>query len=232
MNQVIQIQAVSFSYDTVLVLEKIDLDIEKGEFFAIVGPNASGKSTLVKLILGLLVPDRGNIKVFGHDPREARVRIGYVPQHPTFHRDFPISVAEVVRLGQLGSKFSTRQAERNFNAAIAAVDLEEISARQISTLSGGQLQRVLIGRALACSPEILILDEPTANIDFPTEVNIFELLKQHNDNMTIIVISHDIVFISDYVDRVGCLNRTLITHQTREISAVKQLKIYMEAQSG
>jgi zinc transport system ATP-binding protein len=111
-----------------------------------------------------------------------------------------------------------RQAEMNIKAAMQAVELEEISTRQISTLSGGQLQRVLIARALACSPEILILDEPTANIDVATEANIFELLKQHNESMTIIVVSHDIAFISNYVDRVGCLNRTLICHHTDDIS--------------
>jgi zinc transport system ATP-binding protein len=218
MNQAIRIEDVSFSYDRIRVLEKINLQLEMGEFFAIIGPNAAGKSTLVKLILGLLMPDMGNIQVLGCHPRDARGRIGYVPQHPTFRRDFPISVSEVVRLGQLGSNTSVRQAEMNIKAAMQAVELEEISTRQISTLSGGQLQRVLIARALACSPEILILDEPTANIDVATEANIFELLKQHNESMTIIVVSHDIAFISNYVDRVGCLNRTLICHHTDDIS--------------
>jgi zinc transport system ATP-binding protein len=218
MNQAIRIEDVSFSYDRIRVLEKINLQLEMGEFFAIIGPNAAGKSTLVKLILGLLMPDMGNIQVLGCHPRDARGRIGYVPQHPTFRRDFPISVSEVVRLGQLGSNTSVRQAEMNIKAAMQAVELEEISTRQISTLSGGQLQPVLIARALACSPEILILDEPTANIDVATEANIFELLKQHNESMTIIVVSHDIAFISNYVDRVGCLNRTLICHHTDDIS--------------
>jgi zinc transport system ATP-binding protein len=135
-------------------------------------------------------------------------------------------VSEVVRLGQLGSKNSPRETELNYKAAMQAVELEEISTRQISTLSGGQLQRVLIARALACSPEILILDEPTANIDVATEVGFFEMLKQHNDSMTIIVISHDVAFISNYVDRVGCLNRSLVCHQTNEISGKTIEELY------
>ena len=226
MNPVIQFKDVSFAYGRVPVLENINLQIDNGEFFAIIGPNAAGKSTLVKLILGLLVPDEGSIRVFDLDPMAARGRIGYVPQHPTFRRDFPISVAEVVRLGQLGSDTSAGETEMNYRTAMQAVELDEISARQISTLSGGQLQRVLIARALACAPEVLILDEPTANIDLPTEVSFFELLKQHNESMTIIVISHDVAFISDYVDRVGCLNRSLICHRTDEISGKTIEELY------
>jgi zinc transport system ATP-binding protein len=218
MNPVIDIKNVSFSYGHAPVLQDISLQIHEEEFFGIIGPNAAGKSSLLKLILGLVRPNFGDIKVLDNRPEVVRGQIGYVPQHPTFRRDFPITVAEVVKLGQLGSNHSQQRSVKNLAAAMAAVELNSISQRQIATLSGGQLQRVLIARALACDPEILILDEPTANIDLPTEENIFGLLKQYNEHMTIVVVSHDIAFISGYVDRVACLNRTLVCHLTEDIN--------------
>lgn len=218
MKPVIDIQNVSFSYNHSEVLEDISFTIEEEEFFGIIGPNAGGKSTLLKLILGLYKPNSGTLKVFGNDPEKVRGRIGYVPQHPGFKRDFPITVNEVVLLGQLGMTMSSKQSGIHFKSAMNAVSLDDIANKQISTLSGGQLQRVLIGRALACAPEILILDEPTANIDIPTEENIFGLLKKYNEHMTIIVVSHDIAFISGYVDRVACLNQRLVCHRTEDIS--------------
>jgi len=215
---VIDIQNVSFSYSHSQVLEDISFTVEEEEFFGIIGPNAGGKSTLLKLIMGLYKPNSGTLKVFGKDPEKVRGRIGYVPQHPGFKRDFPITVNEVVLLGQLGMTMSSKQSGIHFKSAMNAVSLDDIANKQISTLSGGQLQRVLIGRALACAPEILILDEPTANIDIPTEENIFGLLKKYNEHMTIIVVSHDIAFISGYVDRVACLNQRLVCHRTEDIS--------------
>jgi len=215
---VIDIQNVSFSYNHSPALEDISFMVEEEEFFGIIGPNAGGKSTLLKLILGLYKPNSGTVKVFGNDPEKVRGRIGYVPQHPGFKRDFPINVNDVVLLGQLGMTMSSKQSAIHFKSAMNAVSLDEIANRQISTLSGGQLQRVIIGRALACAPEILILDEPTANIDIPTEENIFGLLKKYNEQMTIIVVSHDIAFISGYVDRVACLNQRLVCHHTEDIS--------------
>jgi zinc transport system ATP-binding protein len=215
---VIDIQNVSFSYNHSPALEDISFTVEDEEFFGIIGPNAGGKSTLLKLILGLYKPNSGTVKVFGNDPEKVRGRIGYVPQHPGFKRDFPINVNDVVLLGQLGMTMSSKQSAIHFKSAMNAVSLDEIANRQISTLSGGQLQRVMIGRALACAPEILILDEPTANIDIPTEENIFGLLKKYNEQMTIIVVSHDIAFISGYVDRVACLNQRLVCHNTKDIS--------------
>jgi len=218
MTPVIEFQDVSFSYNQTTVLENISFSVEEEEFFGIIGPNAGGKSTLLKLVLALYKPVSGAVKVFGNAPEKERGRIGYVPQHPGFNRDFPITVKEVVSLGQLGTSMSSAQAKQHFETAMTAVNLDDIAEHRISTLSGGQLQRVLIGRALACAPEILILDEPTANIDIPTEENIFGLLKKYNEHMTIIVVSHDIAFISGYVDRVACLHQTLVCHQTEEIS--------------
>jgi len=226
MSIVIDIEGVNLNYGQIQVLQDINLQIGAEEFFGIIGPNAAGKSTLLKLLLGLLAPDTGTVKVFGEHPDKGRSRIGYVPQHPGFRRDFPITVLEVVELGQLGSIHPGQELPLKLKAAMDAVALNNIAARQIATLSGGQLQRVMIARALACDPEILILDEPTANIDMRAEEDIFSLLKQYNEHMTIIVVSHDIGFISGYVHRVACLNRTLVCHHTEDISGKTIEELY------
>jgi len=231
MQYVIDIRNVSFAYAREPVLRDISLTVPREEFLGIIGPNGGGKSTLVKLILGLLKPHGGSISVLGTSPKEASVRIGYVPQYPTFsRRDFPISVMDMVLLGRLDpSRWSigyTTEDRDVAEAVMAAVEIRNITGRPIGSLSGGQLQRVLIARALACQPEILILDEPTANIDIRAEEDIFAMLKQHNDHITVIVVSHDIAFISGYVDRVACLNQTLVCHATNEISGKTIEELY------
>jgi zinc transport system ATP-binding protein len=222
MTPAVEINDVSFSYGDNLVLEDITLSVAKGEFFGIIGPNASGKSTLLRLILGLLQPDRGSLRVLGAEPRKARTRIGYVPQHPAYRREFPVTVRDVVMMGRLGVTKRlgryTPEDRAKTQEAMQAVQVDDIADRIIAHLSGGQMQRMLIARALACDPELLILDEPTSNIDLRAEESIFALLKQFNAHMTIIVVSHDVAFISAYVTRVGCLNRTLACHETGDIS--------------
>jgi zinc transport system ATP-binding protein len=230
MEPVVEIKDVDFSYDSAPVLRNVTLSIEKDEFLGIVGPNAGGKSTLLKLILGLLRPDSGSITVLGLRPEEGRSRIGYVPQYPTFSRDFPINVQEAVLLGRLGiGGLLGRYSEQDRHIALEAMEAVKVTTirhRPIGSLSGGQLQRVLIARALACRPEILILDEPTANIDMRAEEDIFGLLKEYMAHMTIIVVSHDIGFISGYVGRVACLNQTLVCHNTAEISGKTIEELY------
>ena len=232
MRYVIEIHNVSFAYTREPVLRDVSLAVSPEEFLGIIGPNGGGKSTLVKLILGLQRPHGGSISVMGTSPHAARSRIGYVPQYPTFsRRDFPISVMDTVLLGRLGQNRHWSITYSNEDRDIArevmeAVEILDIAGRPIGSLSGGQLQRVLIARALACRPEILILDEPTANIDIRVEEDIFSMLKQHNDHMTVIVVSHDIAFISGYVDRVACLNQTLVCHATAEISGKTIEELY------
>lgn len=217
-NPVISIKDVSFSYSGPIVLDGVSLEVQEGEFLGVVGPNAGGKSTLLKLILGLLEPVSGTIDVLGCEPQSASRKIGYVPQYPAFGRDFPITVEQVVLMGCLGNsslfKGNSRQDRWIAHRAMVETEVEGLAKRQISTLSGGQLQRVLVARALACEPQILILDEPTANIDMRVESDIFDLLKHLNQRMTIILVSHDVGFISQYVNRVACLNRTLVCHET------------------
>ncbi len=222
MTALIKLENVSFSYGGATVLQDIDLEIEQGEFLGLVGPNAGGKSTLLKLMLGLIKPSRGRVTLFGKSPRTGRVKIGYCPQYTQFSRNYPITVEEVVLLGRLGKARVlggySKQDREIARSAMRSTEVESIRTENISDLSGGQLQRVLIARALACEPEVLILDEPTANIDQRVEVDIFQLLKQFNERMTIIVVSHDIGFISEYVTRVACLNRTLVCHETSELT--------------
>ncbi|MBM2829743.1 MAG: transporter ATP-binding protein [Gammaproteobacteria bacterium] len=230
MSPIIQLDNVSFAYARIPVLKNITLAIGEEEFLGIVGPNAGGKSTLLKLILGLLKPDSGTITVMGKSPEQGRSRIGYVPQYPTFSRDFPINVQDMVLLGRLGDTRwygSYLKQDRDIaRQVMEAVEIMDIRYRPIGSLSGGQLQRVLIARALACKPDILILDEPTANIDMRVEEDIFGVLKKYNEHMTIIVVSHDIGFISGYVDRVACLNQTLVCHITDEISGKTIEELY------
>ncbi len=227
---VISLRGLSFSYGGPPALEGIDLEVSDGEFLGVVGPNAGGKSTLLKLILGLLSPQAGRIEVLGRSPARSRKWLGYVPQYPVFRRDFPISVEDTVLMGRLGKGRllgGYRRVDREIaRRAMRETEVAGLAGRQLSTLSGGQLQRVLVARALACEPRILILDEPTANIDMRVETDIFDLLKQLNRRMTIIVVSHDIGFISQYVDRVACLNRTLMCHHTADIDGKMVNELY------
>jgi len=207
-NVVIDIDDVSFNYGSVPVLENISLKIHEDEFIGIIGPNASGKSTLLKLILGLLEPDKGTISKFNHDGKVQRNHIGYVPQHSTFSRDFPVTVGEVVMMGHItaSSKFF-RYSRKEIELAkqvMQKLEIEEIEKRQVGELSG----------------------EPTANVDMRIEEDIFSLLKNYSEHMTIIVVSHDIAFISGYVNRVACLNRTLVCHNTESISGKMIEELY------
>lgn len=244
MTPLIDIRSLNFSYGSVATLSDIDLQVEDGEFLGIVGPNAGGKSTLLKLILGLRQPQSGKIRVLDRSPRSASRQLGYVPQYPSFPRDFPISVEQVVQLGRLGMARGSRKygsfwqallpgrttaADRHaVRRALIEVEAEDLAQRQIDSLSGGQLQRVLLARALVAEPRILILDEPTANIDQRLESEIFDLLKELNKRMTILVVSHDIAFISRYVNRVACVNRTLVCHHTDAIDGEVIQELYGE----
>ena len=229
-NPIISIKDLSFSYDGPKILDRINLEVEDGEFLGVVGPNAGGKSTLLRLVLGLLQPVHGSVRVLGQEPDAVSRQIGYVPQYPLFSRDFPITVEAVVLMGRLGSSSwyggYSKQDHRIAERAMGETEVSDLSKRQLSTLSGGQLQRVLVARALACEPRILILDEPTSNIDMRVELGIFDLLKSLNQRMTIIVVSHDVGFISRYVDRVACLNRTLVCHQTASIDGQVISELY------
>ena len=230
MLNAIQIDNVSFRYNGLRVLDNINLVVPENEFLGIVGPNAGGKSTLLKIILGLLEANEGTVSVRGRPPGKVGQELGYVPQHPTFPRDYPINVEQTVLMGRVGvtrpfAGYTGADASAA-KQAMGETEIEHLSTRRLGTLSGGQLQRVLLARALVGQPKLLLLDEPTANIDARIESEIFDLLKQLNERMTIVVVSHDIGFISGYVKRVACLNRTLVCHDTASIDGKTVQELY------
>jgi zinc transport system ATP-binding protein len=213
---VIDIEKLTFSYDKDIVLENIDLHVEEKDFLAIIGPNGGGKSTLLKLILGLLKTKQGSIEVFGQTPSKNLSLIGYVPQNTNVNIDFPIKVIEVVLMGHVGEKTPLFGYGKDEIAcamgALSQVGMQEFAEKKIGSLSGGQRQRVMIARALCAHPKILILDEPTSSIDIKGQKEIYELLKLLNKNITIIVVSHDISVILEYADKAAHINKRLSYH--------------------
>ena len=218
---VIEIRDLFFGYDQTPVLSDVHLDIWPVDSICIVGPNGGGKTTLIKLILGLLSPTRGTIRVFGQKPAEARLRIGYVPQYAHYDPQFPISVRDVVCMGRLGSSYTGRYSKTDKEMAMAALaktGLTDLAGRPFASISGGQRQRTLIARALASGGEILILDEPTANIDHESEVHFFDLLGELNRNMTILMVTHEVGFASTFFKRIACVNKQVVIHPTSELT--------------
>ncbi|HUG99434.1 MAG TPA: ATP-binding cassette domain-containing protein [Gammaproteobacteria bacterium] len=222
MTASLSFQDVSFGYgDGPDVVENVTLEIGPQELIGLIGPNGGGKSTLLKLAAGLLRPRRGMVQVFGRAPHEARDEIGYVPQFALFPRQFPITVAQAVLLGRLGGGFGLRWSAADRKAAARAIEETELGAlaeRPLSALSGGELQRVLIARALAAEPHLLLLDEPTSNLDQRAEEDIFALLARLTNRMAVVLVSHDVGFVTGFVQRVACISRTLICHGTSELT--------------
>jgi zinc transport system ATP-binding protein len=191
-----------------MVLDRASFHIHQGEFVALVGPNGSGKTTVLKLLLGLEKPQRGKIKIFGSPSSPALSgRIGYVPQQALTDRAFPISVEEVVRMGRL-RPLSRKRGGEDRDAVREALDqseLTELAGRPYRALSGGQRRRVLVARALAARPDILILDEPTANMDAESEEGLYKTLGRLKGNTTILIVTHDTGFVSPLTGRVLCM---------------------------
>jgi zinc transport system ATP-binding protein len=221
-REVIAVRHVWAGYDHEQVLEDINLSVYEGDFVGLIGPNGGGKTTLLRVLLGLLPPTRGEVRVLGLPVKEGRRAIGYVPQAIVFDREFPISVWDVACMGRVGHRGLLRHytAEDDEIAAevLRQVGLLDMRRRPIGELSGGQRQRAYIARALATQPDILLLDEPTSSVDPQVSSNIYELLRQLNDRVTILLISHDMSAISSYVKTVGCLNRRLFYHGEQEIT--------------
>ena len=223
-SKAIKLDNVSVSFDGTQVLKDVSVTLDQGEFLGIIGPNGGGKTTLLKVLLGLLPPDKGEVSIFGKNPSKAGHYLGYVPQYSNFDVQFPINVWDVVlmgRVGELGWKpFFSKKDKKIANKALKMVEMEDYKERQISKLSGGQQQRVLIARALTTQPKILLLDEPTASVDEKVRSGIYELLKRLNENknMTIILVTHDIGVISSYVKKVACLNKYFIYHGSDELT--------------
>jgi len=222
-NPIITIKNLSFAYQREnIILENINLEVFSDDFLGIIGPNGGGKTTLLKIILGLLKPDKGDILVFDKKPKEARDLVGYVPQFLEIDLDCPVSVLDIVLMGILNrKKIFQRYNDEDLKLAKEAldfVDLWDLKDKQIGELSGGQRQRVYIARALIRKPKLLILDEPTASIDEKSEREFWELLKEINKNAAIIIVSHDIGVIFKNVNKIACLNKQLYCHGADEIT--------------
>ncbi len=219
-----------FSYTGPHVLQAVDLTIDQGDFLAVIGPNGGGKTTLVKLILGILKPDRGEIRVMGKLPRHTSHLIGYVPQDTHVNREFPISALDVALMGRLsgaGGKLRYSVHDRELaRQALERMGVWQYRARRIGDLSGGQIQRVFIARALAADPKILIMDEPTSSVDVEGQAELYELLKELNKTMTIVIVTHDISVLHTYIESVACVAQTLHYHDKSEITPEMMERAY------
>lgn len=207
----LQFNDVCFAYEREEVLHNVDLSIPAKSLVAVVGPNGGGKTTLVRLALGLLKPGRGTVQVFGATPEPRRRRIGYVAQHLRFDPAFPVSVLEVVLMGladrhRLGP-YRPSDREKALEA-LERVRLGHLSRRALAQLSGGERQRALVAQALVADPDLLLLDEPTANVDSEVEYEIYDLLHELNESMTIVVVSHNLNVVTRHASHVACVNRT------------------------
>jgi zinc transport system ATP-binding protein len=204
----IELKDVSFSYGSEPVLERINLDINAGEYVGVIGPNGGGKTTLIRLILGLEKPDKGNIRLWDKPTSDSTRRrmIGYVPQR-VGAGDFrlPITVEEVVRFGA--------QSKQDAAEALERIDISQLARRPLAQLSGGQQQKAFIAKALAGKPEVLILDEPTAGVDVKSQDDFYQLIAQLNkEGLTIIMVSHDIDVVMNEVSKLVCINEDLVYH--------------------
>ena len=218
---IIEVRGLSAGYDGRTVLHDVNLTVYERDFLGIIGPNGGGKTTLIRCMFGLLKPTAGKITYYGADHSQlpalnSQFFMGYLPQYNTIDRKFPISVEEVILSGlsskkSLISKFTARQHEK-VHAVIARMGLEGLEKRAIGQLSGGQLQRALLGRAIVSDPSVLILDEPSTYIDKRFEARLYELLAEINKECAIILVSHDIGTVLQQVKSIACVNETLDYH--------------------
>lgn len=211
---------VTFGYGSEKVVEDVTLEIRPRDFLAIIGPNGGGKTTLVKILLGLLRPWSGEVV---WNPPAGPGRMGYVPQFSTFDKGFPLRVTDVVLMGKLGRRGLlrpyTRKDREDVDRVLDRLGLTRLAAEHVREISGGQLQRVLIARAVVADPEILFLDEPTASIDAESRETLTGLLEELNRRIPVVVITHDVTGLAPLVRRIACVNRRLVCHEGAELDA-------------
>lgn len=218
-QNIIEVQNVTFSYGESQVLKNINLNVHKGDYLGVIGPNGGGKTTLLKIMLGLLPPSEGHVLLFNTKIEEFRdwSKIGYIPQKAVnFDSNFPITVREVVEMGRVGKKglfkSFTDEDNRVVQQALEQVELTQHQNKIIGDLSGGQQQRVFIAKALATQPEVIFLDEPTVGVDLQTQEEFYKLLKKlnHDLQLTLILVSHDIEVVAHETTEIACINKSLI----------------------
>ncbi|MEA2013462.1 MAG: metal ABC transporter ATP-binding protein [Verrucomicrobiota bacterium] len=228
---VIEFKNVDFSYGKISVIEKASFKIKKFSNVVLVGPNGGGKTAILKLILGLETPNKGDISVLNHHPFSSHIKtkIGYLPQHLHSDRAFPVTVMDVVLMGCLDKHtfgWYSKQDKQKSLDRLKEMGLENLEKRNFSELSGGEQQRVLIARALVSEPELLLLDEATANIDPVSAQHLHNILKKLSERMTILLVSHDIGLVSDRFDNVLCVNRIVHEHCTSKLTGEDLQSIY------
>jgi zinc transport system ATP-binding protein len=229
-SPLIEAKDVWFAYHNENVLEGVTFEITPKDFVAMIGPNGGGKTTLLKLMLGLLEPTRGAVRIFGRPPQQVCNRIGYVPQHGAVNLHFPISVLDVVLTGYRppGAQWPrVNPAQRRVALeALTRMGAAHLADRRVGGLSGGQRQRVFIARALVGDPQLLFLDEPTAGIDAQGQHELYCLLEQLNTEITIVMVSHDMLALSTHVKSVACVNRQLHYHPHPELTHAMMEMMY------
>lgn len=227
-EEIINLKNVWVYLNDVSALEDVTLSVGQNDFLGIIGPNGGGKTTLLKAILGLIKPDKGEINVFGKSPKEGRKFIGYLPQYTLFDPNFPINVFDVVLMGRYNGAFRNYSMEdkKSVTNALKTVDMLKFKDRQIGRLSGGQMQRVFVARAITREPKLLLLDEPMASIDPEMQKSFYELLSRLKKKMAIVLVTHDIGVVSTYVEKIACLNRRLFYHGSTEGGLKGLEKVY------
>jgi zinc transport system ATP-binding protein len=222
-NKAVCIENLTVKYRETLALAGVSLNVEDGDYLVIIGPNGGGKTTLLKAIAGLVPYSSGKIAVYGKKPSKIGKLISYVPQITTLDKRFPINVREVVLTGMLNPKFVpfykySESDKKKADELLDTVGIYKLKDRMISELSGGEFQKLLIARALAVNPKLLLLDEPTANVDANSREQIFYLLNKLNKTMTIILVTHDLSAVSSHIKKIACLNGKLVYHGATKLS--------------
>ncbi|GAB6037104.1 ABC transporter ATP-binding protein [Fundidesulfovibrio butyratiphilus] len=232
----IVLRDVSYAYNGHAALRRVNLTVPEGEFLTVIGPNGGGKTTLLRLLLGLLRPTTGQVLVFGREPSDVSDRLGYMPQTQVLGRDFPITVLETVLLGRLGARsfwpFWSRSERERALRCLERTGVAHLEKARLCELSGGQRQRVFLARALACEPRMLLLDEPTASVDPEGRATLHELLGSLAKDITIVLVSHDVSVISRYVTAVACVNQTVHFHPRPELTPEMFAVMYHGGQCG
>lgn len=221
-KKILELQGVTAGYNGQMVLEEVNLSVYEKDFIGVIGANGSGKTTLLKVILGLLPPIRGKIHFYIDNARQIKKHIGYIPQATMFDKKFPITVESVAISGLTASvglfhRFSRKHRARA-DEIMEQMGILHLKKRAIGELSGGQTQRVFLARALISSPKLLVLDEPNTFVDKSFEKSFYEILKELNKEMAIILVSHDLGMISSYVKTIACVCRYLHYHDSGEIT--------------